>query len=442
MPKSFRTGDQALIRELNRSILLNLLRIHFPQSRADLAAATGLNKATVSSLIADLLAAGLVREIGQASSDGGRPAVLFELNPDAGRIIGAELGVGFIKIILADFRATTLWRDHVYFNLSDTPEHVLRMLIKLVRTAANVAERSGHKVFGVGIGVHGLVDLHTGALLYGPHLGWQDVPVRARLAEAFAFPIFVDNDSKVSSIGERYYGVAQHIDNFVYVDVNVGLGVGIWLGGQVHRGATGYAGEVGHTTIVPDGPVCRCGNRGCWEMYAGQRALIERLRAAVAGGSRTCLPVNNGQLADVSLPMIVDAAQAGDALVLRTLDEIGSYLGLGIANLINTFNPSVVVIGGVLSLAADFLMPAIERTVAERAMRWPREAARILVAAHRYDSCVIGSVALVLNDILSHPRLSPIVSIGDPVHGRPSKRKRDPKEVRPDNPIVLIAQPA
>jgi glucokinase-like ROK family protein len=405
MPKRFRTGDQALVREVNRTILLNLLRTHSPQSRADLAGATGLNKATVSSLVADLIDSGLVREIGQASSAGGRPAMLLELNPDAGCLIGVELGVWFIKIILTDFRAAILWRSEAPLNPAEEPDSALTKLIELVREAADLADQSGRKVFGLGVGVHGLVDIQSGTLMFGPNLGWRNVPIRARLEEAFSFPIFVDNDAKASSIGEHYFGVAAQVDNFVYVIANVGLGAGIWLGGQVHRGATGSAGEVGHATIVPDGPLCHCGNRGCWEMYGSQRALVERLRLAVAAGGKTRLPVADGHLGEVTMPMIVEAASKGDALVLEALEETGMYLGLGIANLINTFNPSLVVLGGEMSLAADFLLPAIQRTVAERAIAWPLEAVQILVAAHRFDSCVFGAVALVLSDILSHPQL-------------------------------------
>ncbi len=426
MPKSFRTGDQSLVRELNRAILLNLLRTHSPQSRADLAVATGLNKTTVSSLVTDLISAGLAREIGQATSDGGRPAVLLELNPNAGYIIGAELGVWFIKIALTDFRATVLWRQEVLLRPGQTPDSALDQLIDLVREAVEIAEQSGHKIFGFGLGLHGLVDVRSGVLLFGPNFGWRDVPIRRRLEEAFPFPIFVDNDAKASAIGEHYFGVARQVDNFVYIIANIGLGVGIWLGGQIYRGATGIAGEVGHTTIIPDGLLCRCGNRGCWETLVSQQAVVDRLQAAVAAGGPTCLPVSDGKLVDVSMSMIVEAANAGDALVLRALDETGSYLGIGIANLINTFNPSLVVFGGALSQAADFLLPAIRRVVAERSMPWPREAAQILAAAHRFDSCVMGGVALVLHDMLSRPRLD------TPIHHRPSNRKPSRKELMPD----------
>ena len=405
MPKGFRTGDQALIRAYNRAILLNLLRVSRPRSRADLAAATGLNKTTVSSLVEELITAGLVREIGHTVSAGGRPPVLLELNPRAGCIIGAELGVRYISVVLSDFRARILWRRQIALDADETPDCALEKLVTLAGEAARVAEADRQPVLGLGVGTHGLVDVDTGVLLFAPNLGWHHVPIRQALSEKFNFPIFVDNDAKTSALGEHYYGVAQQVEDFVYVIANVGLGAGVVLGGEVHRGATGFAGEVGHTTIVPDGPVCRCGNRGCWETLASQNSLIERLRAAVAAGGRTSLPHSNGSLGEVSIPAVVEAARAGDALVLRALEETAVYLGIGIANLINSFNPSLVVLGGSLSLAADYLLPSIERVVAERSMPGPREAARILISAHGFDTCVLGGIALVLHDLLSHPRL-------------------------------------
>jgi predicted NBD/HSP70 family sugar kinase len=232
----------------------------------------------------------------------------------------------------------------------------------------------------------------------------------------FPFPVFVDNDAKASALGERYFGVAQNVDNFVYVLANVGLGCGIVLGGEVHRGATGSAGEVGHTTLLlPDGPLCECGNRGCWETVASQRALLDRLQGVLGtpGGARS----ETGRYGDISMETVVAAAEAGDETVLAALRETGGYLGVGIANLVNIFNPSLVVLGGALSLAAEYLLPSIRAVVEERAMAWPRSAAQILAAAQRFDSVAMGGVALVLHDILRHPHL-------DVPRGQPRPRRK------------------
>lgn len=406
MSRQFRTGDHTLIRELNRSIILNQLRTGSPLSRADLAAITGLNKTTVSSLVEELLAHDFVREIGPNASAGGRPAVLLELNPDAGCIIGVEIGVGYLSVVLADFRASIRWRRQVPFPVSLDQRRVMSRLVTLLRQAVRQRQRSGARLLGIGVSVSGLVDVASGTEIFAPNLGWRNVPVRQILSAKFDVPIFVDNDAHAAALGERYLGVAQRVDNFVSVVGNVGLGAGLVIGGQIFQGASGYAGEAGHTTLDSNGPLCHCGNRGCWERLASQRALVERVQKAIHGGQSSSIDAMAGRdLDQITIHMIVAAAEAGDDVARRALEETGVYLGIGIANLVNTLNPTMVVLGGALSAADEFLMPVIRRVVSERAVIEPRQAAQIVVSAFKSDACVMGSVALVLHDLLSNPRL-------------------------------------
>lgn len=419
MSRQFRTGDQTLIRELNRSIILNQLRTGSPLSRADLAAITGLNKTTVSSLVEELLLHDFVREIGPNASAGGRPAVLLELNPDAGCIIGVEIGVGYLNVVLADFRASIRWRRQVSFPVSLDQRHVMSRLVTLLRQAVRQSQRMGTRLLGMGISLTGLVDVASGTGIFSPNLGWRNVPVRQLLSAKFDVPIFVDNDANAAALAERYMGAAQSVDNFVYVVANVGIGVGIVLGGQVFHGATGYAGEAGHVTLDPNGPLCHCGNRGCWERLASQRALIQRVQKAIQAGQSSSISAMSEGSNGLSLQIVLEAARQGDAVVRRALEETGEYLGIGIANLINTFNPDLVAFGGMLSLAEEFLAPVIQRAVSQRAMSGPREVAQFVVSTFKSDACVMGGVALVMHDILSHPRLD---------FSTPSRQGRAPAE--------------
>jgi predicted NBD/HSP70 family sugar kinase len=237
-------------------------------------------------------------------------------------------------------------------------------------------------------------------------MGWRDLPLRRLLEDELDLPVYTDNDANAAALGERYFGAAQYVDNFVYVVANIGLGTGLVIGGHLYQGASGFAGEAGHTTIDPDGPLCRCGNRGCWERLASQRALIERVEEAVLAGQPSLIEgMAKGDQPRITVQMITDAARRGDGVSLRALEETGIYLGIGIANLVNMFNPSLVVFGGTLSLAHEFLIPVARRVVLERAMKGPREAARIVVSAFKADACVMGGVALVLHDILIRPHL-------------------------------------
>jgi glucokinase-like ROK family protein len=430
--RQFRTGDQALVRELNRSILLQELRVGPPLSRADLAAATGLNKTTVSKLVDELIADGLVREIGPVPSRGGRPAVHLELNPDGGWIIGAEIGVGRLTTVVADLRASIAWRREAAFDKEAGQESVLQRLDTLLRYARQFAQRDGRRLLGVGVTVPGLVDVASGVLIFEPNMGWRGVPLRDRLASKLHLPAFIENDANAAALAERYFGAARDVEDFAYVVANIGLGAGLVVGGQIFSGASGYAGEAGHTTIDPDGPLCRCGNRGCWERLASLRALTERVDRALQAGVTSQIP-SFAEGGEVSLMAILEAARAGDQVARQALDETGAYLGIGIANLVNLLNPQLVAFGGSLSLAHEFLMPAAQRVVDERAMGELRHAARIVVSALKADACVLGGVALVLHDILRRPHLvqrTPEISAFHPVQSHPAALDEMPVEGR------------
>jgi glucokinase-like ROK family protein len=408
VPRQFRTGDQTLVRQLNRSILLQRLWVGSPVSRADLAASTGLNKTTVSHLVDELLSDGFVREVGRNASIGGRPGVLLELDPDTGWIIGCEIGVGHISVVLASLRARVTWRRQASFGKEDSVESVLDRLTTLMRQAKQHAQRTGRRLIGAGLAVPGLVDISTGRLVFEPNMGWRDVPLRALLADRMRFPVFVDNDGNAAALAERYFGVAQGVEDFAYVVANIGLGAGLVIGGNIHYGVSGYAGEAGHTTIDSHGPQCHCGNRGCWEALASQRALIERVAQAPGLPASTILEdLTRGGTVPIDLDLILRAARAGDPVCLEALRQTGIFLGIGIANLVNLLNPSLVAFGGSLSLAHEFLLPVAREVVAQRAMAELRQTTQIVVSSFRQDACVIGGVALVLHDILSRPRLVP-----------------------------------
>ena len=347
-----------------------------------------------------------VKEIGPHASAGGRPGVLLELNPGAGCIIGLEIGVGYLNVALTDFCAVTLWKRQVMFSGADSqPHETINRATTLLRQAVRQSEQIGTRLLGIGVAIPGLVDVESGALIYAPNLGWRDVPLRQILSAKFNVPVYVDNDANAAALAEQYMGAAQDVDNCVYVVANVGIGVGIMLDGQVFHGATGYSGEAGHVTLDPAGPLCHCGNRGCWERFASQSALIERVQRASQTNQSSAESILIDNLDHLSLQHVLDAARQGNAIARRALEETGEYLGIGIANLVNTFNPELIALGGLLSLAEEFLTPVIQRTVAQRAMSGPREVARFVVSAFKAEACVMGGVAMVMHDILSRPRL-------------------------------------
>jgi glucokinase-like ROK family protein len=400
----YRTGDQALVREINLSVIMNHLRTNAPISRAALAETTGLNKTTVSSLVNELIERQFVQEIGLASPSAGRPATLLKLNPTAGFIVSCEIGTYFILVICTDFSPKVIWRHQEPFDLELGQHAIIERMLAILNQAIEAGCSAGGPLLGITIGIPGLVDQSTGTLLFAPNLGWRDLPVRAILQESFKVPLFVDNEANIAALGEHYFGAARGYEEVLYISAGVGLGGGIVHGGRVFSGVTGVGAEFGHMTLDPDGEICKCGNQGCWETQVSQQALFRHVWRRIDQGEASRLSeMTGGRRASLTVSLIVEGARAGDAVALDALEIIGRHLGIGIASLVNALNPELVVFGGILSLAGEFLLPVIIKEVERRALKWNREAMQLVLARHSSDACVMGGVAAVYQAILAQP---------------------------------------
>ena len=394
---NYRTGNQALVREINLSAIMNRLHEHAPLSRSALAEMTGLNKTTVSSLVQELINDQFVREVGLDTAGAGRPAMLLEFNPNAGCIVSAEIGIGFISVICADFATNIIWRTEESTEQNADWQQVLDKLLLLFNQAVEAACNLCRPVLGLAVGVPGLVDEKTGTLLFGPNLHWKDVPIGSVLRKSFGFPVFVDNEANMAALGEYYFGTAQGFADILYVSGGGGVGGGILQGGKLVSGATGFAGEVGHMTIDPNGPVCSCGNKGCWETFINQKALFCRIQLAT---SKDCKTANDSEL---TITSVLQAASAGHEPTLTALEETGYYLGTGIASLINVLNSELVILGGIYSTLGEFLLPAVIKRLNQSALKWNANATKVVLAQQGSDACVKGGLAKVYQAILTQP---------------------------------------
>jgi glucokinase-like ROK family protein len=396
--ESYQTGDQALVRQINLSLVMNILRTQAPISRAALAQATGLNKATVSDLVFDLMERGFIREVGMKSSGTGRPATLLTLHPAAGFIVSCEIAVDFIEVLVTDFAPEVFWQVKERTSPEMGQQAILERTLALLFQAVEKGRATEAPLFGVAIGVPGMVDSTSGTLLFAPNLGWNNVELLAFFEKAnFGAPVFVDNEANLAALGEHYFGAARGYDNVLYLSGNIGLGGGVVRDGHLCRGVSGVASEFGHMTMNPDGELCNCGNRGCWETQVSQKALYRYLDEFINAGKKSILEHLSG---NYSVESIVDAARMGDEAAVLALEKTGRHLGIGIASLLNALNPELVVLGGMLSLAADFLLPVVENEIQNRALRWNRESAQVVRAAHGSDACVKGGIAVVYQSVL------------------------------------------
>jgi glucokinase-like ROK family protein len=396
------TADQEAVRKVNSSLVLNALRLHAPVSRAELAAITNLNRSTITNIVNVLIEDGLVLELDAMESKIGRPGIALTLKPEGGAVIGVELGVGFISVILTDFVASILWREWAECSPQKTQIEIISEAEKLIDQAISFAKEKGLRLLGIGLGVPGLVDVKKGELLLAPNLGWQNVPLRLMWNQRFHLPLYVENEANLGALGEYYFGVGRNVDNFIYLSSGVGLGGGIIIGGNLFKGGQGFAGEIGHTQQDPQGEVCACGRRGCWETQVGPRAVLQRVRRAiiVADPNNTLVEHVNDDLNKLTFNQVVDFALQGDQICRSAMEDMGKHLGTGIADLANIFNPEMVIIGGAFSRGREILLPVLEETISNEALPSVRQGLRVVFSEHGADACVLGAIAVVLDDIL------------------------------------------
>jgi predicted NBD/HSP70 family sugar kinase len=241
--------------------------------------ATGLNRSTISSIINSLVDDGLVQETTFQSDRVGRPGLLLELNPSGGFAVGLEIGVDFLSVIVADFTANILWRERVESDPNRGQDAIIDHAFDIIEQALEVGRSHSLRPLGIGIGIPALIDLQRGRVMLAPNLGWQDTPVRLMCMQRFKLPVIVENDGNASALAEYYFGAAHDVQDFIYLSAGVGLGAGIVLGGKLLRGTHGFAAEIGHMVADPNGELCACGKRGCYETLVSPRPVVRRVQS-------------------------------------------------------------------------------------------------------------------------------------------------------------------
>ncbi|MFD7904996.1 ROK family protein [Kitasatospora sp. NPDC059747] len=385
------------LRRGSRSAVLRRLYFDGPLSRQELGALTGLSAGSVSNVTGELLADGLVEECGSVGSDGGRPRTMLRVAPGRARLVGVDVGETQVRVALFDLaRAELAAADQ---PLSDRGRDVGRVAELILAGLADVLDRTGtaaEQVLGVGIGVPGIVEQGAPGT-DGPHvvvhsqtLGWDAVPLGRLLRAGTDLPLFVDNGAKTLGQAEMWFGAGRGARHAVVALLGSGVGACVIADGARFRGATSSAGEWGHTKVHVGGRRCRCGARGCLEAYVGAGALVERWGAAAS---------RRGEKS--GLAALLAAAEAGDPGAVGLLDEAAEYLGAGIADLVNLFNPERIVIGGWAGLLlGPRLLPGIRAAAGEYALRFPWEHTLIVLGTLGPEAVTLGAATLPLSDFL------------------------------------------
>ncbi|MFR9777473.1 ROK family transcriptional regulator [Micromonospora sp. MS34] len=356
--------DLGDVRVANRAVVLRHVRLHAPCSRTDIAAHTGLNKATVSSLVSELIDRRLLRETGLTENRVGRPATMLVLNGEPYAGLGLQIGADELVVVAVDLGGNRLltWR-RAFAAATATPGQTVQALAALAGRAINRAGGQGRGVLGLTVGVPGLVGTDDDVPL-APALGWRAVPLAAELRRALRDPGFavgVDTDANLAVLAEQRHGPYGGTADLVHLTGGVAVGAGLVCGGQLLRGGRGFAGEIGHVPLDPSGPVCACGRRGCLAALTGVDAVVRRLLpdADRDGPVTDYLP---------EIERIQALARSGDNAVLSGLAEVGRQLGHGVSVLANLLDPQVIVVGGHFAALAPWLLPAARAELAARTL--------------------------------------------------------------------------
>jgi glucokinase-like ROK family protein len=393
-------GSLEALRELNRLRIVAALRRHGTASRSELARLTGLSRTTVATLVGDLRARGLVVEVPDADREAepagkGRPPILLRLDASAGAALGVDFNHDHIRVAVADLSSTVLAERKADLDVDQAGTLALDVAVELVDSVLDDAGVTPDQVVGVGMGVPGPIDRRTGMLGTSPIMpGWAGLEIRERLGGMLGLPVEVDNDANLGALGEVTFGAGRGYSELVYVKLSSGIGAGLVLDGQLHRGATGIAGELGHVQVRAEGAVCRCGYRGCLETIASSGALVELLRPAHG--------------AELTVSGLLDLVDRGDIGATRVVSDASRVVGRVLANVCNHLNPEVVVVGGELSAAGAPLLNGIRETIDRYAQPGNASAVEVRAGVLGDRAVMLGALALVIGntDLLSSSGLA------------------------------------
>lgn len=376
-----RAGSKELIREINSSLVLGELRGGLV-SRTELAKRTGLSLPTVSEIVGELIGSGVIEERETASSGGGRRPVLLGLKPDAGYVIGIKVTETRVIAVLTDLNAGIVGRATASVATDDVGT--------VVRTVAAVVKKLRAKaspVYGVGVGLAGVIDRASGVVRHATYSDWHDVDLATLLEKRIGLPVVVDNDVNTLVASEQWFGAGRGVSDVAVVSIGRGVGLGMVLDGRLYRGAGGGAGEFGHTKVVADGPLCDCGGRGCLEALIGEPAIL------AATGCTT-------------IEQAVERAREGDAAARSVFDQVGRTLGTAVGNLVNLLNPKLIVLAGEGTRASDLFLPGFGEALRQAVFDGLQRDLEVVVDDWDDEAWAQGAAGLFLGELFQ-PNLRP-----------------------------------
>lgn len=394
--------DVGLLHLANKKVVLRLIKDHDEITRSSLAKKSGLTPPSITRIVDELISKDqLVESLGVGDSSGGRPPVIVKFKNHNNLIIGIDLGATYIRGCLVDLNANFVSEIQVPTELEKGFFSIIEKVVKVINKLHNRKEPEA-RIWGVGIGVAGLVNSETGIIESSPDFRWSNIDLRKELDKHIDLPFFYDNSTRLMALGELKMGIKENQKNFAVINIGYGIASGLVVEGNLLKGFSGFAGELGHISVDTDSSVqCKCGMNGCLEALASGHRIASLGKLALANNSSELLEelcMGNEEL--ITAELVAKAAKKGDAASIKIYDEVAEYLCKGIGTIANLLNPETVYVGGGISLSGDLLFDLIEKKKNKYLL--PASAkVKIMPSTHGDQATSIGAVSLILEKILN-----------------------------------------
>jgi glucokinase-like ROK family protein len=411
-------------RELN---ILQLIHSGMNNSRLELARQADLSPSSITAIVRRLIKKGLVVESEPSTSHLGRRPVPLQVRKDAAYLVGVDLGSFFLRILITDVNGEIVYRSETRTDMKVGRERVLEKTFLSIHQAIRESNIPHKLIKGIGIAHSGVIDSAAGVVLSYPRPGqmteWKNVPLRSRFEKEFDLPCLLEDSVRTATIAEKCFGAGRELSDFLYIDVGMGIGGGIFLDDKLYRGTGGRAGEFGHITVDEDGPLCSCGNTGCLETVASCAAIIQNVRTAIEKGIDSKIrEAIGGDLENVSIEQVAQAVADDDSLAYRVLQRSASYLGIGLANLVNLLNPRVVIFGGALFRNIPQLIDdPLRRIIKQRSLEKSAQEVQLVVSKLGGEASALGAARMMAERIIDSLYKNWAVEGADAASARASK---------------------
>ena len=390
------------MRSYNKSEVMEIMRKNKSVYRAELARMTGLSMPTIMKITEEFIRNGLITDVGKGVSSGGKPPIIFELIPEARLFVGMDISGAMYKCILMDLRGGVVFRRACLKSELEKKADIIDLIIDFIETTITESGIDRKKLSGIGIGVPGLVEIQEGRVITSIDYNCKNVDVRTPLQKHFQMPVYVENSSKVMAIGEKWFGNGDDSDNFALVTVGRGIGAALIMNGEIYKGFYNMSGEVGHMVIDPNGPLCKCGKRGCLETLASGNAIANQARQLVEEKQNSImLELVNGDKEKIDYDVVFRAAGKGDYLAQRIVDNAIDSLAIGLGNLICLIDCQLIVLTGCVVKGNEYLLNRVKTQINEtRSLYYGQMPVEVNLSAMGEEAAVIGAATLPLRNLV------------------------------------------